>query len=108
MNQGDELKRFLEGGTGWERMQTTVQGIGILRMPASGARLQKLAVEINPVTERGSRMKRRGLVIRSGEELEAFRALLTNPKLGQLVSELAIINPPTPLPGVKDGPVLSI
>jgi len=96
MNTGDDLKRFLEGGTGWERMQTTVAGIGILRMPASGARLQRLAVEVNPVTPRGTRMKRRGLVIRSPDELEAFRSLLTSPRLEHLMTDLAAVNPAPP------------
>jgi len=111
MNPGDELKRFLEEGTGWERMQTTVAGIGILRMPASGARLEKLAVEINPLTPRGSRMKRRGLIIRSMDELEAFRTLLTSPRLEHLVADLAAVNPATPrgMQGPeKGGPVLEI
>lgn len=111
MNSGDDLRRFLVGGTGWERMQTTVAGIGILRMPASGARLQRLAVEVNPVTPRGTRMKRRGLVIRTIEELEAFRSLLSSPRLEYLMADLAEVNPaPPPVladPG-KGGPVLEI
>jgi hypothetical protein len=111
MNTGDDLKRFLEGGTGWERMQTTVAGIGILRMPASGARLQRLAVEVNPLTPRGTRMKRRGLVIRSRDELEAFRSLLESPRLEHLVADLAAVNPAPPHL-VQDagtgGPVLEI
>ncbi|MDD1656803.1 MAG: hypothetical protein LUO87_05455 [Methanomicrobiales archaeon] len=111
MNTGDDLKRFLEGGTDWERLQTTVAGIGILRMPASGARLQKLAVEINPLTLRGTRMKRRGLVIRSLDELEAFRTLLNSPRLEHLVADLAAVNPAAPQAlqdTGKGGPVLEI
>jgi hypothetical protein len=111
MNAGDDLKRFLDGGTGWERMQTTVAGIGILRMPASGSRLQRLAVEVNPVTPRGTRMKRRGLVIRTPEELEAFRILLDSPRLERLMEDLAEVNPAPPFPLIdpgKGGPVLEI
>ncbi|MDD1651549.1 MAG: hypothetical protein LUO86_00755 [Methanomicrobiales archaeon] len=112
MNTGDDLKRFLDGGTGWERMQTTVAGIGILRMPASGARLQRLAVEVNPVTPRGTRMKRRGLIIRTVEELEAFRSLLSSPRLEHLMDGLADVNPvPPPAltdPGKEGGSVLEI
>jgi hypothetical protein len=111
MNAGDDLKRFLDGGTGWERMQTTVAGIGILRMPASGARLQRLAVEVNPLTPRGTRMKRRGLVIRSLEELEAFRTLLSSPRMEHLVADLSAVNPAPPpalLDPGKGGPVLEI
>jgi hypothetical protein len=111
MNTGDDLKRFLDGGTDWERMQTTVAGIGILRMPATGARLQRLAVEVNPVTPRGTRMKRRGLIIRTPEELEAYRTLLTSPRLEHLMADVAAVNPAPPPalaePG-KGGPVLEI
>jgi hypothetical protein len=111
MTAGNELKRFLDGGTGWERMQTTVAGIGILRMPASGARLQRLAVEVNPVTLRGTRMKRRGLVIRTADELEAFRSLLSSPRLEHLMADLAEVNPsppPAPAEPGRGGPLLEI
>jgi hypothetical protein len=56
-------------------------------------------------------MKRRGLVIRTRDELEAFRILLDSPRLERLMEDLADVNPAPPFPladPAKGGPVLEI
>jgi hypothetical protein len=52
-----------------------------------------LAIEINPVDSSGSATKKRGIVIRSGSELEEISRLLTNPKITQLAKSIDEVNP---------------
>ena len=52
-----------------------------------------MAVELNPVDEAGKPKKRRGLVLRSMDELEEFRELLMNEKLTKLMGMLESVNP---------------
>ncbi|MEM2581084.1 MAG: hypothetical protein QW077_07610, partial [Candidatus Caldarchaeum sp.] len=63
--------------------------------PAYRGRPASLIVEINPVGEDGAPTKRRGLMLRSRSELEAFRQLLSNKKLDALMDALEKVNPKT-------------
>ena len=89
----EKLLQFLKSGRDWERRATTVPGIFILRLPGDGRRPASLAVELNPVDEAGRPTKRRGLVLRSSEELKAFRELINNEKLEALMSRIDEVNP---------------
>jgi len=89
----EKLIQFLKNGRDWERRPTTVPGIFILRLPADGRRPASLAVEINPVDELGKPTKKRGLVLRSGSELEEFRKLINDEKLTILIDKIDEVNP---------------
>jgi hypothetical protein len=89
----EKLLQFLKSGKDWERRATTVPGIFILRLPEDGRRPASLAIELNPVDETGKPTKRRGLVLRSSEELKAFRELINNEKLEILMSRIDEVNP---------------
>ena len=89
----EKLLQFLRSGRDWERRATTVPGIFILRLPEDGRRPASLAIELNPVDEAGKPTKRRGLVLRSSEELRAFRELINNEKLDTLMSRIDEVNP---------------
>jgi len=99
MNIKETLEAFLEEGKDWERKQTSVRGVSILRMPRTTTRPPTLAMEINPVDERGSQMKRKGIMIRSPRELEALRGVLSDPKVAGLMEALASVVPPVPVAG---------
>ena len=89
----EKLIQFLKSGRDWERRATAVPGIFILRLPADGRRPASLAVEINPVDELGKPTKKRGLVLRSGSELEEFRKLINDEKLTILIDKIDEVNP---------------
>jgi hypothetical protein len=89
----EKLMEFLKGGRGWERRATSVPGVFILKLPADGRRPASLAVELNPVDDLGRPTKRRGLVLRDGEELEAFRKLINDEKLTILMARIGEVNP---------------
>ncbi|MDD1661859.1 MAG: hypothetical protein LUO97_02180 [Methanomicrobiales archaeon] len=96
MNVRETLETFLEEGKDWERKATSLRGVSILRMPRTATRPATLAMEVNPVDERGAPMKRKGIMIRSPQELEALRTVLGDAKVANLMGTLASVVPPVP------------
>ena len=92
-----ELKSFLSSGREWARKPiASLPGVFILKIPGSSRRPATLALELNPVDEFGNPTKRRGLIIRSSEELESFRLLINERKLDELTKLIDAINPKMP------------
>lgn len=92
-----ELKSFLSSGREWARKPVaSLPGVFILKIPGSSRRPATLALEINPVDEFGNPTKRRGLIIRSAEELESFRLLINEGKVDELAKIIDNVNPKIP------------
>ena len=108
MNVTETLEAFLEEGKDWERKTTSIRGVSILRMPRTTTRPPTLAMEINPVDERGTQMKRKGIMIRSPRELEALRTVLGDSKVANLMGALASVVPAVPAPGKENTGVIEI
>lgn len=96
MSSEDKLSSFLKTGSDWGRLKTTVPGIFILKMPAYKTSPARLAIELNPTDENGSPTKKRGLVLRSSEELEEYKTIFQYDKLLPLLKSVDGINPPRP------------
>jgi hypothetical protein len=108
MNIKETLENFLEEGKDWERKQTSLRGISILRMPRTTTRPPTLALEINPVDEQGNPMKRKGIMIRSPKELGSLRNVLSDPKVANLMDALASVVPPVPAAGKENTGMIEI
>ncbi len=93
MDVTSNLREFLENGEDWERKNTNIPGVAIIRLPSTKARSASLAIEINPLDENGRPIKKKGVMIMSDEEIRAFRGIFENPKLGNLVEALEEILP---------------
>jgi hypothetical protein len=91
----EKLEEFLQTGKDWAKVKTTVPGVFVLKMPGSKNREPSLSVEINPVDASGSPTKRRGLIIRSVDELHEFKDILGNDKVETLLEMLEDVNPAT-------------
>lgn len=89
----EKLKDFLENGKDWERKQTTIPGVFILKIPQLKSKPSSIVVELNPLDEFGNPTKRRGLILRSLDELKEFKNLLNNDKLEYLLKTIDDINP---------------
>jgi hypothetical protein len=87
------LKTFIEDGQDWERKNTSVKGVSIIRLPATKNRPASLAIDINPVGENGLPMKKKGIMIMNAAELAAFRAAFTNEKVDSLITALEEVLP---------------
>jgi len=89
----DKLANFLKSGKDWSRLRTSISGVFILKLPAYKRSPTRLAVELNPVDLAGNTKKRRGLVIRSADELDDFKELFQFEKLSKLLDMLDSVNP---------------
>jgi hypothetical protein len=88
-----QLKEHLKNGQDWEKMETPVQGVFVVKVPATKTRPALLQLEINPLTDDGNPMKKRGLFVGNKEMLVKFSEALSDDKVYQLIGELEQINP---------------
>ena len=93
MELTETLKTFIEEGQDWERKQTSVKGVSIIRLPATKNRAASLAIDINPVGENGLPMKKKGIMIMNAAELLAFRSAFSNEKVDGLIKALEDVLP---------------
>lgn len=89
----DTLRAFLETGEDWERKLTSIPGVTILKLPQTKSRPASLAIEVNPLNEKGTPMKKKGVMIMGAADLTAFRGIFTNEKVAVLVSTIESIAP---------------
>jgi hypothetical protein len=58
--------------------------------------IETKSIEINPISaSTGLGTKRKGIIIRSGSELEQINQLLANPKVVELAKKIEVVNPKT-------------
>ena len=72
-------------------------------MPAYKTSPARLAIELNPTDASGSPTKKRGLVLRSLEELGEYKAIFQYDKLEPLLKSVDSVNPPTAKRGRRQG-----
>src|ERR671933_8551 len=90
----EKLGQFLREGQNWEKKATNVQGVFLLKLPTFKKSPPSIAIEINPINAvTGSATKKRGIIIRSGSELEQINQLLSNPKVVELAKKIEVVNP---------------
>jgi hypothetical protein len=93
----EKLAQFLREGQNWEKKLTNVQGVFLLKLPASKQSPSSIAIEINPTNATSgsptATTRKRGIIIRDGSELEQFNQLLSNPKVIELAKKIEAVNP---------------
>lgn len=102
MSSDERLVQFLKDGKDWERKQTNIPGVFLFKLPEYRGRPASLAIEINPLNSNGSPTKKRGIVIKSSEELDAILQLITNSKVSQLAKTVDTVNPERKTPTKSD------
>src|SRR5919198_1614386 len=89
-----KLSHFLSEGQDWEKKPTNLPGVSLLKLPTFKKSPPSIAIEINPINATtGSARKKRGIIIRSGSELEQINQLLSNPKVIELAKRIEVVNP---------------
>lgn len=81
--QKKHLVRTIEEAGEWERITTSVTGLYVVKPPEYNNK-QMIFVEIIPSVNGGA-IKKKGIYLKSTEELEAYIDLLTNPKTRELL-----------------------
>jgi len=87
------LVEFLENGKDWERKQTNVPGVFPLRLPQFRSRPACIAVELDVLNRGGGSNRRRGIILRTSEELKQLLDIVTNEKITELTSSVEKVNP---------------
>ena len=88
-----QLQEHLKNGEDWEKMETPVSGVYVVKVPATKTRPALLFLEINPLKDDGKPMKRKGLFVGNKEMLIKFGEALNDDKVYQLIQELEQVNP---------------
>lgn len=81
------LKEFGKKMNDWDKMKTSVPGVSIVKLPTKGEELN-FGLELNPVREDGTLLKRKGVFITSLEQWNSFRSLLNNEKAEDLIKNI--------------------
>jgi len=83
----EKIEEALENVEPWQRVPTSVDGAFLIKTPEKGGN-KTIMVEINPLNERRTPMKRRGLFLRQTIELEKFIEVLENESVTELLKAL--------------------
>ena len=94
----EQLKEHLKNGGDWEKMETPVDGVYIVKVPKSKNQAARLNIEINPLREDGRPFKKTGLFIGSKDVLIGFAEAMNDDKSFQLMQLLDYINARKPIP----------
>ena len=87
------LIEFLENGKDWERKQTNIPGVFLIRLPQFRSRPACIGVELDALNRGGGGNRRRGIILRTSEELQQLLDIVTNKKLSDLTSSIEKVNP---------------
>src|SRR6187200_3622402 len=92
----EKLGQFLREGQDWEKKPTNIPGASLLKLPTFKKSPPSIGIEINPINATtGSATKKKGIIVRSGSELEQINQLLSNPKVVELAKKIEAVNPKT-------------
>jgi len=88
----ESLRDMLKHGRKFERLRTAEPGIFIRKIPRSKNEPAYLAVEINPIGQSGNPMNKIGVIIRSQNELDAIRAIISQKKVDEILQTIEKVN----------------
>jgi hypothetical protein len=87
------LIEFLEKGKDWERKQTNIPGVFLIRLPQFRSRPACIGVELDVLNRGGGGNRRRGIILRTTDELQHLLDIVNNKKLSELTSSIEKVNP---------------
>jgi hypothetical protein len=88
-----QLSDHLKNGADWEKMETDVPGVYVVKVPGTKTRPALLFIEVNPLKSDGGPMKRKGLFIRDKEMYLAFKEALEEDAIFTILQNLEAVNP---------------
>lgn len=103
-----ELNSFLQSAKDWEKLETSIEGLFIVKVPAKKNKAGQitappsLSIEVNPSN------KFKGLYINNLESLGAIAEILINPATSNVLGVIEGINPSKPTKEVKSVKKLTI
>ena len=89
----EKLSELLRNGKDWEKKATSMPGIYVMRLPAYKNLPARLSVELKPIDAEGKPTTKRGVLIKTINELNNFKSILNDEKLANLISNIQSVNP---------------
>jgi hypothetical protein len=86
------LRDMLKYGRKFERLKIDDLGVYVRKIPQSKDGPAYLALEINPADEGGNPMNKMGIIIRSKEQLDSIREILSQETVDDLVQAIEGVN----------------
>lgn len=86
-----KIKNALNNVKAWQRVPTSLDGIFLVKTPVKGGK-ETILVEINPKDEKENLIKRRGLFLKSINELDKFKQAMNEQKLEELIKAIENIS----------------
>ena len=91
-NIKEKLKSLLVQLQDWEKTNTNVPGVKIIKIPAKNEIPERLGIEINPVDDSGRLIKKTGHIVLTNEELFIkYAKLFDHPKVLELMQEIELL-----------------
>ncbi len=87
-----QLKDHLANGEDWEKMETPILGVYVVKIPESKTQKARLNLELNPLKDDGKPMKRKGLFVSGKEMFIKFSELFSDDQTFQIVQVMEQIN----------------
>jgi len=88
------LAKHLDEAADWARLETSVEGVVVVKMPAKGGYPERLSVQINPTG------KKTGIFIRDHDELEILSKIMGSEEVSKLVKTVTEVNPDAKKTGI--------
>ena len=88
-----QLKEHLTKAADWEKMETPIPGVYVVKVPATKTRPALLFIEINPLNADGKPIKKKGLFIGSEDQLNRFFNAIMDERLEPLMKSIEAVNP---------------
>lgn len=88
----NQLKEFLKTAETWERMETPIPGIYMIKLPPTKKRSAILNMELNPIKNDGNRTKKKGLFVSGGGMLLDFCKLFQDERVHKLLNDMESVN----------------
>ncbi|MHA1925524.1 MAG: hypothetical protein ACXABV_06705 [Candidatus Thorarchaeota archaeon] len=88
----ESLRDMLRHGRKFERLRTEKPGLYIRKIPRSRDWPAYLAIEINPIGQDGKPMNKIGVLIRSQNELDDIRAILSQKEVDEILQTVEKVN----------------
>ena len=88
-----QLRDFLNTAGDWDKLDTPIPGVFVVKIPATKNRVAMLQIELNPIMDDGKHSKRRGLYVANKDMLIRFSELLADDNVYILINEVEDINP---------------
>ncbi|MBI5681364.1 MAG: hypothetical protein HZC47_10760 [Methanobacterium sp.] len=87
----NKIKSTMKDVKAWQRVPTSVNGVYIVKAPGNTDN-DTLMIEINPLNDRGTSMKRKGLFLKSSLEFEGFEEVFKSENVMVLLNTIENIN----------------